>query len=453
MNAAMKGASSGAAIGSIFPGPGTVIGGVVGAGAGMLMEHLSDENTPTEANYVPNRNVGYAMGGDMNSYSNGGEMFSEIDAGGTHEQNPRGGVPMPNNASVEEGETKMGSRVFSNRLINPATGNTFADDSKMYVDSKRPNDPISKRFTEKQLNELFEVQESMKPKQPQQEGQVQMSLGGDLDLIGGMGATGYYPGMIEPFGIEDVPSIEAKEYDMSIPEVNTSLKMAQPTLAQEALKSSPNATPESDSQNLDEGAAFSPLRYAPLLGDATNIAMGLANKPEEKDLDMFSVKDRLTPNLVNRDQVLRDIESSAGATRELLPDATRGNAGAYLNNLQGLSLNTGKAVANASLASNIADAQERSRVDSANMNLDLSNQRSRMQVANMNDADKAAYLNNMMDSTANLAQNIGNIGTEQTNKNIVNELFGYDIHGQYKMLKESGQTKLSFKDWLKQLNK
>ncbi len=45
-----------------------------------------------------------------------GAPITIYESGGTHEQNPRGGVPLSNGNSVEEGEVRFGDYVFSNRF-------------------------------------------------------------------------------------------------------------------------------------------------------------------------------------------------------------------------------------------------------------------------------------------------------------------------------------------------
>lgn len=129
----------------------------------------------------------YALGGDMQS--NGGDFsdgLTEVNAGGTHEENPNGGVPMgvaPDNQPnlVEEGETIYNDYVYSNRIkpdkealkkfhIYGSGGKmTYADLSKkLEKESKeRPNDPISKDGLNAQLSKLAQEQERQKAEEEQ----------------------------------------------------------------------------------------------------------------------------------------------------------------------------------------------------------------------------------------------------------------------------------------------
>ena len=163
------GAAAGAAMGSVVPGIGTVIGGVVGAASGLikgLVGKKAESRAIAKANHeaevargqarlkLYEQNKGpelatlYKCGGKL-KYANGGRIMihtpyengivrgyynggmipqeqaatinmkgmSDIRAGGTHQENPLGGVPIDNkNNFVEQGEFKYGKYVFSNRF-------------------------------------------------------------------------------------------------------------------------------------------------------------------------------------------------------------------------------------------------------------------------------------------------------------------------------------------------
>ena len=138
----------------------------------------------------------YQGGGYMNVLAAGGELFApggnndkltRIDAGGTHEENPLGGVPMGPDASVEEKETiqrqvEPGTDfVFSERLpeggITPemaqdeglpkfVIGKSFAKASKMIEDkSSRSGDILDRNTREVTLARLRDAQEDHKEKE------------------------------------------------------------------------------------------------------------------------------------------------------------------------------------------------------------------------------------------------------------------------------------------------
>ena len=136
----------------------------------------------------------------LESQTHGGDFSNGvtfINNGGTHEQNPFEGVPMgvapdgkPN--LVEEGEVLYNDYVFSNRL-HPTDkelkesnlpkkykGHTFAliaeDMSK--ESAERPNDPISKRGLEASLGKLASIQEEQRMKKGKIGTQQMMACGG-----------------------------------------------------------------------------------------------------------------------------------------------------------------------------------------------------------------------------------------------------------------------------------
>ena len=127
---------------------------------------------------------------DLNEYSFGGNLSTHggdfrtgltyIENGGTHEENPFGGIMVGvdqegNPNLVEEGEVIYEDYVFSNRLKLPKSasdkyglkgisGLTFADAAKKLSEEgkNRPNDPISKRGLKDSMVKLMLGQEELK---------------------------------------------------------------------------------------------------------------------------------------------------------------------------------------------------------------------------------------------------------------------------------------------------
>lgn len=120
----------------------------------------------------------FAEGGLLNTYDYG---LEEVNAGGSHEENPNEGVVisyapdgLPN--KVEEGETihndyvyskrlEANKKVLNNNLLDEKyEGKSFADISKKLTEDrkKRPNDLISVRTNEENLSRLQGAQEELK---------------------------------------------------------------------------------------------------------------------------------------------------------------------------------------------------------------------------------------------------------------------------------------------------
>lgn len=214
------GAATGAGIGliggPIGAGIGAAIGGVVGGASGAISSLFGNNQKAKKENrlYEQQKRNFNAKGEEidnqmfMDSMANynafGGQLNSNdvttFENGGTHEQNPNGGIPqgvdqqgVPN--LVEEGETKYKDYIFSNRIIADKKalgalnlpkrhgGKTFGKIAdKLGDESKeRPNDPISKRGLEDSMGKLQFLQELMNKNKDNKT----FAFGGNLFKMGG----------------------------------------------------------------------------------------------------------------------------------------------------------------------------------------------------------------------------------------------------------------------------
>lgn len=127
----------------------------------------------------------FALGGDLQTHgSDWGTGLTEVNAGGSHEENPNGGVQMgvasdgiPN--QVEEGESILGDKVYSNRIKitkeiadefkipKKDVGKTYAEIIKKRNESamERPNDPIEQDAFKVEAEKLFDAQETQKQRE------------------------------------------------------------------------------------------------------------------------------------------------------------------------------------------------------------------------------------------------------------------------------------------------
>ena len=150
-----------------------------------LLDSLEGDTTKTNRKTsLPEFAFGGALGGYGGDWSNG---LTFIKAGGTHGQNPLGGVPagvaqdgMPN--LVEQGEAIWNDYVFSNRLKVPKRvlekykfggdlGLTFAQavEKAQKNSAERPNDLIEKRGLDVILADLMQEQEAIRQMKAQRE--------------------------------------------------------------------------------------------------------------------------------------------------------------------------------------------------------------------------------------------------------------------------------------------
>lgn len=130
----------------------------------------------------------YSLGGNMNNmnrYAEGGTL-NQFNEGGTHEQNPNGGIPQGPNATVEQGETSTktpnGKYIYSNRLYinedlvkqfnlpNSIKGKTFADASKIIDKPFKDKNSNPDKLTHKEhLDRLKQAQETLKAEEAQKQ--------------------------------------------------------------------------------------------------------------------------------------------------------------------------------------------------------------------------------------------------------------------------------------------
>lgn len=157
------------------------------------------------------------MGGNMQptnmkQYAQGGQL-TRFDEGGTHEENPLGGIPQGEDSqgvmnTVEQGETKKGNYVYSDRLSideNMAKqlnlpgyikGKSFANASKAIDNKFRDrNDQYSQETKKTLLDRLKQGQEALKQQEQQKAQQLAQAMQANTQQSPGMGNNQIPPGM------------------------------------------------------------------------------------------------------------------------------------------------------------------------------------------------------------------------------------------------------------------
>lgn len=417
-----------------------------------------------------------------------GGVFSDgvvkVGEGDSHENNPRGGVPMgvapdgqPN--LVEEGEVVFNDYVFSNRLkaddnlleaFNLAPkykGKTFAQiaDSINKEPSEKPNDPISKRGLTATMSKLMQAQESLKESKNRRTNGRQFADGGpyktykNFTNIGDDWYTDDYMGFVDslqegnPDSIIDNPINPFTSQSSGVP---TSLPMEG------------SAGPMNDGDDEEKkGIGLEALRYAPAVGAGVSLfsdMMGLTNKPDYSGADSLegairSVKPvagrtignylRYTPFDTN--YAIGKLDANSGATRRALRDNAGGNRATAAANLIAADYNYGTQMGDLFRQAQEYNQAQRERVEGFNRGTNQFNAESlnRADVTNMQAAQQANELRlrqkmtqaNMRDqadmrsSTArsanlsNFYESLGNIGREEFSRNMIesNPALGYSI--------------------------
>ena len=194
-----QGAAAGAASGMVLGPWGAAVGAVVGGVTSGIKTNNALSATEdaeqaaflqAEGNALNYNNANqvqgaqFAMGGKMQQGTNGGqEQLNQFNGGGTHEENPMGGIPVGNGQSVEAGETEFtpenyvfSDRLKSNKVLAKEFGfknsnKTFAELSKA-IDKKystRNSDSIDEESKTRELSRLMEAQEAVKEEKMQKD--------------------------------------------------------------------------------------------------------------------------------------------------------------------------------------------------------------------------------------------------------------------------------------------
>lgn len=168
---ALRMGGQGAAIGTmVAPGIGTAIGG----GLGLLIGGATAYNNSQKQAKEINDNIMDSRYGEENKdkyfpwsggtlFAEGGNLDPTIIQGSTHEE---GGVSLSPQVEVEKDEVVWNKYVFSNRIVNPKTNQTFADDAKKIIGKykERDSDPYSEKSLNKEMEALRVVHEVEKMK-------------------------------------------------------------------------------------------------------------------------------------------------------------------------------------------------------------------------------------------------------------------------------------------------
>ena len=353
----------------------------------------------------------------LESQTHGGDFSNGvtfINSGGTHEQNPFEGVPMgvapdgqPN--LVEEGEVLYNDYVFSNRL-HPTDkelkesnlpkkykGHTFAliaeDMSK--ESAERPNDPISKRGLEASLGKLASLQEEQRMKKGKIGTQQMMACGGRK-----------FAGTKNTFS-----------------------------------------------------------RYAPIFGSAIGAVQNVFQKPDytNSDLILNAVnnlsRNKVSPTLLNeylnynpidRNYYLNQLKAQSGATRRALMNSGI-NPGQRIAGLLTADYNAQQGIADTLLKSDMYNEQLKQNraqfnrgtsqynsgalMQAAAQNAQLAQARDNMRLsgistaANMRELSDTALANSRSASLTNFFDNLGALGRENRDTNMLQSMIDSDLFG------------------------
>ena len=423
----------------------------------------------------------YAEGGPIQYGSTFNNGVNIINTGGRHEENSNGGVQqgiapdgLPN--LVEEGEVIYKDFVLSNRLKMPKQfkskyrlgGTTYAEAAKraQKESENRPNDPISKRGLDRNMELLAQKQEEEKIKnEPINEPVVQMPI--DISFANGghlFGKGEYAPtsGDIfkRPAHYKEVGGINyANQFAVNAKNTIDRMNLTS------ALNGVGNASvKEEKDPPLVTGIYRNPaenLMYAPIVGSTGQVmldALDVTNNPDytnARNIEAMADKipyisanpigDYMGYNPVDRQNIINNINANAAANRTALKNQSNGNRATAAQHLLQSDYNTLKSLGDfgikaeaenqnrrqAMLKHNTAINQYNSenaiRAATTNREIDKFKAQQYVQAANLrqklNDEAEAARALNIN----NLFTNSGNLGKQIYSQNNIDSLLANGV--------------------------
>lgn len=430
--------------------------------------HSSNPTTRKRANFARNARKWHSFGGWLNSqggdFTNG---VTYVDNGGTHEENPFEGVQMgidnegvPN--LVEEGEVVYNDYVFSNRIKVPSdlkskyhiSGSTFAEAAKELSkeSEERPNDPISKNGLKAFMAALANSQEEIRMNKESKTNKF--AKGGKLFDFKGPSFDKLMPDLTSAI-VGTLPSVT----DIDKTPISKSL-----------VKESPRTYNPSN---------LSYLRFAPALMSGMASFTDLFSEPDYEAADRIASID-IQPSLVSASPVgqymsykpldrmfyINNLNKNAGATRRAINNNSGGNRAAAMAGILSADYNYGESLGTMARQAEEYNQALMERVKGFNRQTDMFNSQQSLQaqatnaqsrndatkmrlaqaeeVARYRQAAKDAYNLRRSNNLNSFITNLGNIGWEEYQKNMINSNPGlyYGLSGEgrlgYKNSRKNG---------------
>lgn len=436
----------------------------------------------------------FEFGGTQHTH--GGEFSNgviEINAGGTHSENPFEGVQMgvdpqgiPN--LVEEGEVIFNDYVFSNRLhpsekeLEKANlpkrykGHTFAliAEDMGKESSERPNDPISRRGLEDSMMKLAMVQEAQRAKKGKKGTQQLMAYGGRKYADG----TQLFKDAQKNIYDSIMSASDSLDFNIDLPKQEISLRESAPYFVPYARK---NGTMRNEGVwvdprgNIEGRRSVNPhdaeealptwMRYMPAAGSAIGAIQNIFQKPDYENADILmqearnlsrpSVRYRalnnyLTYRPLDRNYYLNQLKGQAGATRRGIMNSGS-NAGTMMAGLLAADYNAQNAIGKTLMQMEQYNDAQRQRVAEFNRGTDQYNSQAAMsadaqnaqlaqnrdrlrsslmtQAAQMREAADTALEATRSANLTNFFDNMGGIGQDNMAQNWRNRLIDVGYFG------------------------
>ena len=405
-----------------------------------------------------------------------------VDQGGTHEENPNGGVQMgvasdgkPN--LVEEGEVIWNDYVFSNRIKVPedvkkkyklrgSDDMTFADAARkaQKPSAERPNDLIEMNSLEDIMDKLMTEQEKIRSRR-NKKGNKFAGGGpfGNISFTPPSRPINWGNPVERAKAIGGLPVKLNTDFTGLLPKQRYSWEELLPTPTLEIPDTDLREAKSSNTGSSSRRNPLTALRYAPAIGAGLGVfsdLMGWTNKPDYSNADMIlgyansigdisykPLGDYITYRPFDRLFYSNILGSQAGATRRNILNTSGGNRGTAMAGLLAADYNAQNQLGNLFRQSEEYNLAQRHKVADFNRATNMFNSEAdlKAQIANAKNrevkieaAKAAANLRQAADAQASAARSanltnffdsLGNIGIDAYNREDRDRLIDAGVFG------------------------
>jgi len=171
------------------------------------------------------------------------------------------------------------------------------------------------------------------------------------------------------------------------------------------------------------------LRMMPIITSGAQALAAAANRPTPTPIGKFDIKTTDKAETLNVDPLIAKAEEAGATARQALMSSLS-DPGQAMAALTTLASNLGKQKSDIAMQQQAFDTTQKDQLAKSQLVADSRNQQSRMQTAFANQADQAAYTDNLNQAFSAFSENLAGLGEEQRNREIIKLISPFDEQGR-----------------------
>ena len=171
------------------------------------------------------------------------------------------------------------------------------------------------------------------------------------------------------------------------------------------------------------------LRMMPIITSGAQALAAAANRPTPTPIGKFDIKTTDKAETLNVDPLIAKAEEAGATARQALMSGLS-DPGQAMAALTTLASNLGKQKSDIAMQQQTFDTTQKDQLAKSQLVADSRNQQSRMQTAFANQADQAAYTDNLNQAFSAFSENLAGLGEEQRNREIIKLISPFDEQGR-----------------------